>query len=118
MHVAAGLHEEDAGSRGEDRLAKDRSPLPREPAVSDRARLDVSAPVVKAVTGWIATATAPALDRASGRRRCTARSPSCCVGCVTGWTCAPWRCTRESASPPATGTCTKALTSSPATPPI
>src|SRR3954463_12645581 len=54
MHVAAGLHEEDAGSRGEDRLAKDRSPLPREPAVSDRARLDVSAPVLKAVTGWIA----------------------------------------------------------------
>src|SRR3954466_12222777 len=54
MQVAAGLHEEDAGSRGEDRLAKDRSPLPREPAVSDRARLDVSAPVLKAVTGWIA----------------------------------------------------------------
>jgi hypothetical protein len=26
---------------------------PREPAVSDRARLDVSAPVLKAVTGWI-----------------------------------------------------------------
>src|SRR4051812_13031112 len=54
MQVAAGLHEEDAGSRGEDRLAKGRSPLPREPAVSDRARLDVSAPVLKAVTGWIA----------------------------------------------------------------
>src|SRR3954469_11130712 len=53
MHVAAGLHEEDAGSRSEDRLAK-ASPLPREPAVSDRARLDVSAPVLKAVTGWIA----------------------------------------------------------------
>src|SRR3954467_13501875 len=54
MQVVAGLHEEDAGSRGEDRLAKGRSPLPREPAVSDRARLDVSAPVLKAVTGWIA----------------------------------------------------------------
>src|SRR3954453_24119411 len=54
MHVAAGLHEEDAGSRGEDRVAKGRSPLPREPAVSDRARLDVSAPVLKAVTGWSA----------------------------------------------------------------
>src|SRR4051812_20079806 len=54
MQVAAGLHEEDAGSRGEDRLSKGRSPLPREPAVSDRARLDVSAPVLKAVTGWIA----------------------------------------------------------------
>src|SRR4051794_2721295 len=54
MHVAAGLHEEDAGSRGEDRLAKGRSPLPREPAVSHRACLDVSASVLKAVTGWIA----------------------------------------------------------------
>src|SRR3954449_7874088 len=53
MQVAAGLHEQDAGSRDEDRLAK-ASPLPREPAVSDRARLDVSAPVLKAVTGWIA----------------------------------------------------------------
>src|SRR3954451_262432 len=53
MQVAAGLHEEDAGSRGEDRLAK-ASPLPREPAVSDRARLDVSAPVLKAVTGLVA----------------------------------------------------------------
>src|SRR5512142_243391 len=41
------------GLPGEDRLAK-ASPLPREPAVSDRARLDVSAPVLKAVTGWIA----------------------------------------------------------------
>src|SRR3982751_3269012 len=48
------MGEEGAGSRGEDRLAKDRSPLPREPSVSDRARLDVSAPVLKAVTGWLA----------------------------------------------------------------
>src|SRR3954469_8407227 len=54
MQVVAGLHEEDAGSRGEDRLAKGRSPLPREPAVSHRASLDVSASVWKAVTGWIA----------------------------------------------------------------
>src|SRR5215213_6823845 len=54
MQVAAGLHEENAGPRGEDRLAKGQSSLPREPAVSDRARLDVSAPVLKAVTGWIA----------------------------------------------------------------
>src|SRR3954466_3751804 len=53
MQVGAGLHEEDAGSRGEDRLAKGRS-LPREPAVSHRASLDVSAPVLRAVTGWIA----------------------------------------------------------------
>src|SRR3954454_1695835 len=52
MQVGAGLHEEDAGSRGEDRLAKGRSP--REPAVSHRASLDVSAPVLRAVTGWIA----------------------------------------------------------------
>src|SRR3954453_21570081 len=30
------------------------SPLPREPAVPDRASLDVSASVLKSVTGWIA----------------------------------------------------------------
>src|SRR3954454_17806858 len=53
MQVAAGVQEEGAGSRGEDRLAK-ASPLPREPAVSDRARLAVSAAVLKAVTSWIA----------------------------------------------------------------
>src|ERR687893_527053 len=52
--VEARVQEEGAGSRGEDRLAKGRSPLPREPAVSHRARLDMSAPVLKAVTGWIA----------------------------------------------------------------
>src|SRR3954447_8622274 len=53
MQGGAGLHEEDAGARCEDRLAKGRS-LPREPAVSHRASLDVSAPVLRAVTGWIA----------------------------------------------------------------
>src|SRR3712207_1365485 len=47
------VQKEGAGSRGEDRLAKGRSPLPREPAVSHRASLDVSASVLKAVTGWI-----------------------------------------------------------------
>src|SRR3954471_6552125 len=52
--VATGVGEQGAGSRGEDRLAKGRSPLPREPAVSHRASLDVSAPVLKAVTGWVA----------------------------------------------------------------
>src|SRR3954467_9907353 len=52
--VAAKVVEEGAGSRGEDRLTKGRSPLPREPAVSHRASLDVSASVLKAVTGWIA----------------------------------------------------------------
>src|SRR5918992_6127917 len=52
--VEAGVQDEGAGSRGEDLLAKARSPLPREPAVSHRASLDVSAPVLKAVTGWIA----------------------------------------------------------------
>jgi DDE superfamily endonuclease len=46
--------EEDAGSRDEDRLAKANPRFSREPAVSDRARLDVSAPVLRAVTGWIA----------------------------------------------------------------
>src|SRR3954464_2896543 len=46
--------EEHAGSRGEDRLAKANPRLRREPAVSHRASLDVSAPVLKAVTGWIA----------------------------------------------------------------
>src|SRR3954464_6091842 len=46
--------EEGAGSRDEDRLAKANPRLPREPAVSHRASLDVSAPVLKAVTGWIA----------------------------------------------------------------
>src|SRR3954451_24119414 len=46
--------EEGAGSRDEDRLARGRSPLPREPAVSHRASLDVSASVLKAVTSWIA----------------------------------------------------------------
>src|SRR3712207_9475042 len=51
--VAAGAGEQGAGCRGEDRLAK-ASPLPREPAVSHRASLDVSAPVLRAVTGWIA----------------------------------------------------------------
>src|SRR3712207_4449472 len=48
------VQKEGAGSRGEDRLAKGRSPLPREPAVSHRASLDVSAAMLKAVTGWIA----------------------------------------------------------------
>ena len=56
--VAVGVQEKGAGSRGEDRLAKANPRLPREPAVSHpasrRARLDVSAPVLKAVTGWIA----------------------------------------------------------------
>src|SRR5215207_10994694 len=52
--MAAGVEEQGAGSRGEDPLAKGRSPRPREPAVSHRASLDVSAPVLKAVTGWIA----------------------------------------------------------------
>jgi hypothetical protein len=52
--VAAGIAEEGAGSRGEDRLAKGRSPLPREPAVSHRASLDVSTAVLKTVIGWIA----------------------------------------------------------------
>src|SRR3712207_1874950 len=48
------MPEQGAGSRGEDRLAKGRSPLPQEPAVPHRASLDVSASVLKAVTGWIA----------------------------------------------------------------
>src|SRR3712207_929753 len=48
------MEEHGVGSRGKDRLAKDRSPFPREPAVSHRASLDVSAPVLKAVTGWMA----------------------------------------------------------------
>src|SRR3712207_2380548 len=47
------MSKQGAGSRGEDRLAKGRSPLPREPAVSHRASLDVSASVLKAVTGWL-----------------------------------------------------------------
>src|ERR687890_1765214 len=48
------MSEQGAGSRGEDRLAKGRSPLPREPAVSHRASLDVSASVLRTVTGWVA----------------------------------------------------------------
>jgi hypothetical protein len=35
-------------------LAKDPTPLPQELAVAHRARLDVPAPILKAVTGWLA----------------------------------------------------------------
>ena len=49
-----GIQEEGAGSRGEDRLAKANPRLPRESAVSHRASLDVSASVLRAVTGWVA----------------------------------------------------------------
>ena len=52
--VPAEVQEEGAGSRGEARFAKANPRLPREPAVSHRASLDVSAPLLKAVTGWIA----------------------------------------------------------------
>src|SRR3954447_14361781 len=36
------------------RWSRPRTPLPREPAVPHRARLDVPAPILKTVTGWIA----------------------------------------------------------------
>jgi hypothetical protein len=52
--VAARVAEEGAGPRGEDRLAQRPISTSREPAVSHRATLDVSAPVLKSVTGWVA----------------------------------------------------------------
>src|SRR3954447_12514151 len=104
----------DGGSRGEDRLAKGRSSLPREPAVSHRASLDVSAPVLKAVTGWVAR-----------RRRRMGSRPSQRAGTVHTQVVLVLRWLRHRldvrtlaadtglASPPRTAICTRGSTRSP-----
>ena len=54
MVLASELRVQEANSQGQGGLAKDSTPLPRELAVSHRARLDVPAPVLRTVTRWIA----------------------------------------------------------------
>ena len=69
--VEARVGEQGAGAWGEDRLAKANPRLPRESAVSHRASLDVSAPVLKAVT-----------SRVSRRRRRPGSRPAQRAGTV------------------------------------